>query len=567
MDEWPAFREVRGKRCCVATLAACLTLVLGADPVSALPPGRAWTPVAKLGLPGFDYMAGPLLDTPATGTPWLAANARSFSGLKDAAGFSWTDSTWTEAWRLGYGTGFLRPVLSPPDRRFIIWAGIQQTRPNQLPLVLAEVAGAVVVVDTVTHIASGTTFYAAAVGASRRWVVTDDDDGARVLYSDSPGVWHDIVAPLGAGYAGVAITTLDDTRALVAWPTNQGMGWGIAGGTAWNFGGYIPQSGFDSSPLFRPRPSGGHWLAWGNYGSTLGLASYAEGNWAGPESLLCDFADPSSIYYTDAPDLSRDGAELPAVAWNYYDGSTGATGICVCVPSEAGFGAGQRLAGSSQGILPTVARDRNGDVWVAWWKRYDGIFWTHTYTTATAAGLRVTGVPRTRMVSWTLSGPAPETWWAVLRAAGSGPYEVVARVRAGPSQEMSWTDAPPPPGAARYRIRRECVDTRHRWESEEASWPAKVKPTPLAVRVQNPAVDGGELSLTGAAAGPVQVWLYDLQGRRVMRATFMASGSGEDTLRLDWSAASPRPSPGIYLLRVMDAEGHTSEPVKLVILR
>src|SRR5262249_16389892 len=147
---------------------------------------------------------------------------------------------------------------------------------------------------------------------------------------------------------------------------------------------------------------------------------------------------------------------------------------------------------------------------------YEGIFWTHTYTTATAGAPQIGGVAASRLVLWTLSEAAPETWWAVLRSRNGGPFEVAARVRAGPTTQMSWHDTSLP-GNLRYKIRRECVDTRYQWESAEAGWPRLARPIPITLRVKNPFVDGADIVLSGAAAGAVDAQLYDLQGRLVLR--------------------------------------------------
>jgi hypothetical protein len=210
-------------------------------------------------------------------------------------------------------------------------------------------------------------------------------------------------------------------------------------------------------------------------------------------------------------------------------------------------------------LTPYVARDRNGDAWVAWRTRPPGIVhWTHTYVSATTSTPVVSGVGRDRTVSWTLSEPAPESWWAVLRARGSGAFEPVARVRAGPGLEVSWTDVSPPAGVLRYRIRRESVDARYRWESEEAWWPPQ-STRPLVLS----RLGEGRLELSGAVAGPLDVRLYDLQGRRVLRREARSQGSGRDTIALDVAGLKP----GIYFASVRDASGRVANPVKLVLLQ
>ena len=76
-----------------------------------------------------------------------------------------------------------------------------------------------------------------------------------------------------------------------------------------------------------------------------------------------------------------------------------------------------------------------------------------------------------------------------------------------------------------------------------------------------------EIELSGAAAGPLEILLYDLQGRTLLRQHLDASGSGIDRFRIDPSATSSRLSSGVYFLRARDASGSVSEPSKVVYLR
>lgn len=221
-----------------------------------------------------------------------------------------------------------------------------------------------------------------------------------------------------------------------------------------------------------------------------------------------------------------------------------------------------------------MTRDRNGDAWLIWDLLRVGITrFTHTYVSATTSPPTITGTRRHRVLNWTLSEPAPETWWAVLRARGRGEFEQVTRVRAGPTLDMSWTDDSPPAGQLRYKIRRESVDTRYLWESEEARWPAgQEKPRlrlalPGPIRPQVDVAPAVTLELEGAASGPLEVTLYDLQGRLVLRQQPESGGTGPDTIRLDFSLAERPLTPGVYFIRVQDAAGRSSDALKIAVLK
>jgi hypothetical protein len=194
--------------------------------------------------------------------------------------------------------------------------------------------------------------------------------------------------------------------------------------------------------------------------------------------------------------MSRDEGEYPIVAWTAQ--RDGRTAICVCVPPDSGFTTAEELTFAPDGLLPSVARDRNGDAWIAWWKFFDGIFWAHTYVTATAHSVTVQGTPAARTVSWTLSEPAPETWWAVLRAPSGGDFVEVARVRATPDLDMSWTDASAASGLLRYRVRRESVDKRYEWLSDEVVWDG---PVPAALSLLSVDVTPERVTLTWHGPG------------------------------------------------------------------
>lgn len=308
-------------------------------------------------------------------------------------------------------------------------------------------------------------------------------------------------------------------------------------------------------------------MAWGTEGdehkSHLPIRTFHRGAWSPPESLRC--ADLPNGFWTQIPDLSRDDREYPAVVWLAIDATgTGRASICVCMPTDSGYTVADNLPYSG---VPTIARDRDGDVWVAWWDLFIGMFWLHTYNRATADDVRIEGHGRHRRVAWTLSEPAPETWWAVLRARGREDFESVARIRAGPSLDMSWTDSSPPAGLLRYKIRRECVDTRYRWESRVVRTPEKSKGLTLRVPSPLPISRSGELHLANAVAGPLELRLYDLQGRVVCEFHSTASGSGEDTVRFDLGVAARPLGNGIYFAAIRDAAGGSSAAVKIVILR
>jgi hypothetical protein len=227
--------------------------------------------------------------------------------------------------------------------------------------------------------------------------------------------------------------------------------------------------------------------------------------------------------------MSRDDGEYPAIAWAGQNAFTGGEEIYVSVPTDTGWTSAERIDGVSDAVFPVVARDLNGDVWVAFHRDYQsGLWWCHTYTHATTSVPIATSDGAGVSVQWALSELAPETWWAVLRQRPDGTFEDVARIRAGNSVAMSWKDDNPPSGS-HYRIRRECVDRYYEWLSDPSDTPVPALAT-LASAIAKP----GQVELSWYAQQPTSATVY----RR--------------TIESDWSALGPAESRGDGLLTYTD---------------
>ncbi len=562
---------------CSGGLVVVLTLGAGAlRSADALPPGKAWSAVIDtLKIPGHTYGIVPRRLEPDTlGRPLAFVEAQGGIG-RDMYVLRWEDSTWTSVAHLGYGTKGVNPVPSPAGTHHLIWSGLEEIEPEvRSYLVMSEFAGdSLSRPDTVTSIYAGSLKYTAAASMVRRWAAASDNGDLRLLYADALAAWIEVPVG-GTGDRGVAVATLDDTTALVVWRDRfVGPGTGILRGSTWTLANAPPMTGLvDAAPRLRPRPSGGHWLSWATIDDYVGIASYRDGVWSPPESIRCAYLRPEVHYSQSAAAMSRDDGEYPAISWMAVSSRNGLTSVCVCVPGDSGFTVAENLAGSEGGEGGEVARDRNQDVWVVWEAPARGMGWAHTYTRATSSAPTVTGAGSKRFVSWTLSEPAAGTWWAVLRARDADPFEVAARVRAGNTLAMNWTDLSPPAGTLRYRIRRECMDKQYEWLSDEALWPVDVPPNgsqgPVLALIRassNPADAVLRFELLNASAGPLDVQVYDLRGRLLLRQRPTATGNGRDSILVDLAATTP--TAGLYFLRVADASGKVSPVAKIVYLR
>jgi hypothetical protein len=278
------------------------------------------------------------------------------------------------------------------------------------------------------------------------------------------------------------------------------------------------------------------------------------------------------VSYTFWPNMSHDEAKYPVVTWEAYNGYVGGSIICACVPTDSGFTVADQIWSATYAMHPVAARDRNGDAWIAWWSWYGGTFWTHTYTTVTTSAPAVYVTRAGASVAWQLSAPAPETWWGIVRATDDGPYSLVGRVRAGKKVAMAWTDSAPPQGSVRYRIRRETLDARYAWESEESAITVDVGSTASSGHLvlkrasSNPIIlDRPTKFVVGNATfGPLRIGIYDLGGRLVYRGEAIATGSGVDSITI--VLAGTKFGSGLYFLAVTDASGKSGVPLKLAVV-
>lgn len=456
-------------------VAALIGSLIAATCAEALPLGRAWAPTDTFRLAGHTFLAPMVMEQDSRGAPLLVAEAVGGIG-QDAYGLCWADSTWIPTWNLGYGTAIVAPGDAPLDRHPLVWQSVDPKGPNG-NLVRLEVAemfeGYLGPVDTLPALVLGSNSrHAMAVHGNHRWVAKQDFSGdLRMWRSSEPRVWEELPIP-GVVGNGLALGAIDDTTVMVvfAWQF-EGIRWGYMRGTTWD----------EQPPLASGNVRGGghrlrrnaerdYWLGWASDENDMGfkVARFSNDAWGPIIQIDCNYRLPH-VYLAKSSSLSRDPSPYPAIAWSAYSTSTGAETVCACVPTDSGFTVADNLE-NSDGGLPVIVRDLNGDAWVAWWRYFDGMFFTHTYTVATSSAPVVEGAANSRTITWVLSEPAPETWWAVLRAEPGGAFEAVARVRAGHSLELSWSDDLVSTGPLRYRIRRESVDKRYEWLSDEVVW-------------------------------------------------------------------------------------------------
>lgn len=554
-------------------LTALCWLAVNATDVFAMAPGRTWAPIDTLRL-SHAYIVPDRFEPIRHGRIELLGNGYYGAGGRREYGFEWADSAWSVRWSLGAESYWVRPTLTPIDHQMLVWkttTPLDSAFHQFSQLVTADVFGdSVTAPDTVARVDAASLVYMGAAWGRRRWVVTQDGQGLplpiRIYRSDSAFQWTQMRVADLSGRHGVVMAPLDSGSVLVVTSeSDERLRWGVLRDTTWTaepvplaeYGPHNPSIIRQSASRLR--------VAWSSYDDFLRSRVYENGAWGEPDTIRAILPDSIQHLFYQA-ELSREESDHPALAWyGYKIHGDVAWYVWVAFPSDTGFGLGEKLPGSWGGINPTCLVDENEDVWVAWWREYDGMYWTHSYCAAAASPPTIDtegGRPRLR---WSLSASAPSSWWAVMRGIDGGPPEPVARVRAGPAVTMTWTDSTAPArGTLRYSIRRECRDVRYQVASAEAEWRPSGPSIGLTISSENPAGTSVRFELSGASAGKVEVLLYDPLGRLLASRTESASGSGVDRFELPLTG---RIRPGLYLLRARGADGRLTRSAKVVVIR
>lgn len=554
------------------------SLVVAADTAGSAPRGRAWTPGETYVTPGRTAFFAVRLEATSAGELTAIGTGRGGIPL-EGEGLAWRDSSWTEQWKAGFPLTVLTSSFGMNGQIPLVWASLDAflngSRYESWLIFSMVNEGVIEPPDTVTSIASGFFEYSTTASRNRRWVSVGDSGNHRLLYSDSAGGWHEVEVP-GNADNGTGMAPVCDSTALVAWAGRfEGLHVGALRGSLFEEGLPPPILGspfFVAYPQFRIRPSGGFWLGWNTQEGHVAIASLRDGRWFDAESLKCAYRSigkiPDAWVNNQLLEMSRDGNEYPVIVWGGYNYETGAEATCVCVPSDSGFTIAEDLPELTDAIRTGVARDRWGDVWVAWHTLSSGMHFIHTYTKATAGAPGFGGSGVTPIARWSLSEPAPGSWWTVLRAEGGGAFDSVATLRATADTLLVWADSAAPHGVAlRYRLRRECLDRRYQWLSPEGNWYPRTPALGLWLRGPHPVSDAIEFAVTGSGSGVLESRLYDLQGRLITAGRTGTSGSGVDQGRVDLAAVSPPVRSGIYFLRVVDGAGHLSNPLRIAVIR
>lgn len=546
--------------------------------------GRLWMPVDRFVHADHGFMIPRRFEP--TGTARLEVLVEGFGGTHEHRiyGFVWKDSLWAPRWHMDREADLLLPCHTDDSLQMLVWrdvAGVTPGITRRGRLYTAEVRDTgVTASDSVGTVSDIGYFQMGAQRGSGRWVVSSDIDAALGRFDYHPvfyartrgGQWNklrvpEISSPPGAGFEQVL--GLTDTTALALYTTVEHLSWGVINDTGWVRAPERLVGGFPDDILYlRPNPDGSAFLRYGTHDTVTFMRRFDGERWSLEDTLRWAFPPESRPfgYLTYVGPMTLDDRPLPAMLGMAYSDRNALERLYVNIPTESGYGRFQLIPDSEGGFPTAIARDENGDVWVAWWKFVDGMFWTHTYTTAIAGDPVLTAEAGRPRISWELSEPAPESYWGIIRSVDDAPESLVARVVAGASTRMAWTDSTLSPQArATYRVRRECRDVRYRQISAATTeWLPRTPRLGLLLRSPNPSTSSLGMTIEGASAGALRISAYDLQGRLIATSHGLASGTGQDNVQLVWPSGL---DPGVYLVSGRSSDGATTRPRKVVVLR
>lgn len=571
---------------CALWIAAVLSAggAVCAHDAYAVAPGKAWTSPSQLALPGHANVTPDRFEPLRKGRLELVAQGVGGGLGIRGYGLVWADTAWAQRWIYPAPYHVFWPAFSAPDQQMLVWktAGAPvDAYYSKLVVSFVSDDGVLAPEDTIAPVSFDGMVYCGASTASRQWVAVRDRDFSvlgfpeelRIFRRVPGGAWRSIGTTGLTGRWGMSLVPLDSvTAVLVSGEYLTGIHWGVVQDSSFTEG--VPLSGREGWywPHAATAPGGEIVVAWSAFpedslNQRVHVRRYREGKWSAVDDVPIMLPDSNQYFISDVQ-LDAAGEKFPAIAWAGYSPNhvDAAPYVWVSFPTDTAFGLGERLNETRGGENPVVTRDDFGDVWLSWWRPSVGDgYWMHSYTQATPSTPVVRSSAGGPSVQWTLSTRAPGSWWGILRGGATGPLEQIAKVRAGDSTAMVWIDTTErPSGPLRYAVERLCRDKRYVVRTAEAEWLPPTARLGLQLRSANPAAARVDLELTGARGGLVRLRLLDLQGRQVAEMSAQASGSGRDALSL---TLPPQLRSGLYMIRVLGADGADSAPRKIVVLR
>jgi hypothetical protein len=440
--------------------------------------GRSWTTAALV--VGSTHRTGDgCLLRNRDGEPMVIADAIiEATANRGSQTYHWRDSAWVAgALDVTPDAGSPMPGINLEERPCFARLVMDSTnRPSGLLLTCTVDEFGAFHCDTALRTTLQGSEFGMAATRKRTWVVRSEQrpqPSTRfrivVAYSETSGVWHRL-QELGTDDFMCTIAPDGQSGAIVAFAAGAGLRWARTDGRTWQAKGVIDPRPSALHPRFGLDSAGTPWLAWTDKANAH-VVRYVRGAWRDRDSVMSE-PTPSETFWSTWCDLPRWFRGKPPLAWGDRGyASTHRDRIVVSTPTEHGWAPGRELPGSQGGFIPFLVIDRNDDLW-ALWSSGKELRFAHTYVTATVSDLDAARHGSTIGLSATLSEVTPGSWWSVARAGGDEPFKNVARIAAGPTRTLQWSDRNAPSGRLRYRIGRDCVDQRYVWWSPPVDAPA-----------------------------------------------------------------------------------------------
>lgn len=534
-------------------------------------PGRSWTRTEQLIPAGSRVSGGALLER--TDALILISGVEpdtSSQNLGNWRSFRWDSLAWTEVERTNlHQTSIPWPGSSLDSLDHLVWIAPDPRLDGVLLHTALREGHFFAPVDTLALTSQlDQEFSGAFDNQGDGWIIRSEqrfpvstDFVVRVFHRHLSGPWIE-TRYVGVNEDHCAVAPVGSDSALIVYAGQSGLAWVLEADTVVSESGVLdPRPFVAAHPRVHVLADGSLQLMWTDLAATYSCTRSRAGFWGPIDTLLCTYT-PGETFVTAWIDVSRQSEFPAAAAWSILGyGFTLRDGLVVGVQRGSSWDVFE-LPASPAGELPSVARDRYGEVWVSWSRiGRGGIYFMHSYVSAQPSLLLVSGTPHERRLRWNLSEPAPGSFWRVERADAGGAWREMGRVAARDDTALSFVDRSFANRSVSYRIIACAEDARFVAASGIRTWePGDVAPRLLVHGVPSSA-SALSFTLFGVPDSEVVVELYDIQGRRLLSRRVRVSSAVEADVHMPAPAGLP---PGVYILRARARVPVT--PARLVVM-